>query len=51
MSKNNAKHSEKVSEELMPVAWHPKTRGIFACQRMRKKKKQFLLSNAFSAHQ
>ena len=25
-----------ISEELIPVAWHPKRFGIFACQKMRK---------------
>ena len=58
MNKHNAKHLKKrVSEELMPVAWHPmveffKMIEYFACQKMRKKKQnRFLLSIAFSAHQ
>ena len=41
---------KKISEELMPIAWHTKDGGSFACQDMRKKKQnQFLLSNAFNA--
>ena len=40
-----------ISEELMPIAWHPKRWWNFACQEIRKSKlKRFLLSNAFNVY-
>ena len=42
---------KKISEELMPMAWHPKSWWNFWMSEMRKKKKnQFLPSNAFNVY-
>ena len=39
INKHNAKHLKKISEELMPVAWHPKGWWNFCLKEDEKKKK------------
>ena len=44
---------KELNEELMLIAWDPRKLWNFACEKMKKKKKEIepiLLSNAFSAY-
>ena len=44
------KRKKKISEETMPMAWHPKRWWNFCMYEADKKKTQFLLSNDFSVY-
>ena len=44
------KCKKKISEKIMPIAWHPKRWWNFCAYEADEKKKQFLLSNDFSVY-